>query len=114
MRLAIFTDSFHPSFSGVATNVIEHASGFLHRGHQVLVVAPHVEDDLPARLRGAKVIPTAVSLPYPGRRDKRIGLPTFLPALRALREFGPDVVHLYTERPVGIEGLFCAWRLRVP
>ncbi|MFL5383226.1 MAG: glycosyltransferase [Longimicrobiaceae bacterium] len=114
MRLAIFTDSFHPSFSGVATNVIEHTSGLLRRGHQVLIVAPHLEGELPERLRGATVTSTAVSLPYPGRRDLRIGLPTFLPALRRLREFRPDIVHLYTERPVALEGLFCARRLGVP
>ncbi|MGA6090965.1 glycosyltransferase family 4 protein [Amycolatopsis sulphurea] len=109
MRVAIVTESFLPQVNGVTNSVLRVVEHLVEAAHEVLVVAPGPG---PERYRGAPVV-RIPAFDVPGVHSLPIGLPTRT-VLRALAEFGPDVVHLASPFVVGARGLAAARRLRVP
>lgn len=108
MRIAIVTESFLPHVNGVTNSVCRVLEHLAHRGHEVLVVAPGPgpgdDDD---RLR----LTPGITLPF--YRSFVLGLPT-RQVTAALRDFGPDVVHLASPLMLGTSGIAAARRLDVP
>jgi glycosyltransferase involved in cell wall biosynthesis len=89
MRVALVTESWHPSLDGVVTRLDHTVTDLVRRGHHVLVVAPTTGPAEPsfaqARTRGFVV-------PFIDRR-RRWGLPDPRVA-RVVRDFAPEVVHV--------------------
>lgn len=123
MRIAIFTDSFHPELGGIQDAVAALARGLGRRGHSVLVNAPrassgdYARTDLEEReleLGENVAIRRRFSLPVPSStRQSRLLLPTG----RAAREtvaFDPDVIHTHTFLGSGLEALLAAARTGRP
>lgn len=109
MRVAIVTESFLPVINGVSNSVLRVVEHLLRRGHQVLVIAPGAGPD---HYQGAWVVRLpAVQLPVVDSIP--VGVPTRR-VVTALREFGPDLVHLASPVVVGALGLWAARRLAVP
>lgn len=110
MRVAIVTESFLPVINGVSNSVqrvVEHLARC--GGHQVLVIAPGAGPDT---YRGARVV-RIPALDLPVVDSVPVGVPTGK-VVSALRDFGPDVVHLASPVIVGARGLWAARRLGVP
>ena len=103
------SESFLPQVNGVS-NCVRHVAELLDAaGHEPLVVAPGPGPD---SHRGVRVVRVR-SVGLPGYRSFPVGLPD--PAvLRALAEFGPDVVHLASPIMLGAVGMRAARRLGVP
>jgi phosphatidylinositol alpha 1,6-mannosyltransferase len=114
MRIALITESFPPDVNGVAHSVVRVAEHLTARGHQPLVIAPAP----PSGTRGVSgALPYPVvrvpSLPLPGYRSFRLGLP--VPRLTdALVAHAPDVVHLASPFVLGARGAALADRLGLP
>src|SRR5207248_4459094 len=109
MRVAIVTESFLPVINGVSNSVMRVVEHLVGCGHQVMVIAPGAGAD---SYRGAAVVRVpAVDLPVVDSLP--VGTPTRT-VLTALRDFGPDVVHLASPVIVGACGLWAARRLGVP
>ena len=121
MRIVLTTESYLPYLSGVTVSVDALARGLGAMGHEVLVVGPR-----PAR--GAKI--EAVGSPGPAPRHA--WLPSYQPAIaappayrmpwpnpwasavRAARDFHPDVVHAHSPFVTGILARRLAWGTGVP
>jgi phosphatidylinositol alpha 1,6-mannosyltransferase len=114
MRIAIVTESFTPEVNGVANSVGRVAEHLLRRGHEPLVVAPRPAAGLRA-VAGPLPYPVlrVPSLPLPGYRQVRLGLPTGELAA-TLRAFRPDVIHLASPFVLGAQALPVARSLSVP
>ncbi|MEJ3653786.1 glycosyltransferase family 1 protein [Actinomycetes bacterium KLBMP 9759] len=110
MRVAIVSECFLPVVNGVTNSVMRVVEHLVEAGHQVLVIAPGLEG--PVEYAGAPVVRVpAVDLPVVS------SMPVGVPSRRittALREFGPDVVHLAAPFVVGYRGLAAARRLGIP
>src|SRR5689334_23176265 len=114
MRVAIITESFAPDINGVAHSVLRVAEHLAVRGHQPLVVAPEPASGT-ARVAGPVPYPVirVPSVPMPGYRTFRLGLPSRrLP--EALLRHGTDVVHLASPFFLGARGSAVAQRLELP
>ena len=102
MRIAIFTDAYHPRVSGLVSSIDEFAHGLEARGHTVLIICP----SYPAkRMTGthddARVlrVPSGSAVVDP---EDRLALPwREAEALRRVEAFKPDVVHIQTEFSIG-------------
>lgn len=114
MQLALVTETFPPEINGVAMTLAQVAGGLAARGHAVTVHRPD---------QGSAEIPTThlpyvqvrhPSLPIPGYRFLRFGLPVRGRLLRAWRESRPDLVHVATEGPLGYAALLAAGKLGIP
>lgn len=109
MRVAIVTESFLPSISGVTTSVCRVVEQLRRLGHDVVVIAPRAREAMPATYAGVPVHRIA-SLPV---RQFDVGMPS--PEIeRLLAEFAPDVVHVASPFVIGARGLSAARRLDVP
>jgi 1,2-diacylglycerol 3-alpha-glucosyltransferase len=123
MRIALFTDSFHPELGGIQDSIAASAQALGARGHSVRVHAPRASRadyamcDLPAAeldLGPNVVIRRLPSIPVPSSsQQSRLLVPTGR-AWRALASFRPDVIHTHTFLGAGWEALRSARRLHVP
>jgi phosphatidylinositol alpha 1,6-mannosyltransferase len=114
MRIAIITESFPPDVNGVAHSVLRVAEHLVMRGHEPLVVAPEPAPTAPG-LTGAHPFPVVRvrSLPVPGYRGFRLGLPG-ANLTRAVAAHRPDLVHLASPFVLGAGGAALAERYGVP
>jgi phosphatidylinositol alpha 1,6-mannosyltransferase len=109
MRVAIVTETFLPVINGVSNSVMRVVEHLLRCGHQPLVIAPGAGPD---SYQGAPVV-RVPALDLPVVDSVPVGVPTRT-IVTALRNFGPDVVHLASPVIVGARGLWAARRLGVP
>lgn len=120
MRLAFYTDSFHPELGGIQDSIATLARALGARGHRVLIVAPAAA---PRDYRLAAIAPadpdlgphvTIERLPsvaLPGSTGQsRLALTTGRSS-RRVAAFGPDLVHVHTFLSVGRFGARIARRL---
>ncbi len=123
LRIAMFSDNFHPELSGISDSILTLAGALASGGHRFHLFAPRytgrnyqllglpqAELDLGPAIR----ITRCSSLPYPtGTRQGRLAIPTGL-RWRALRAFRPDLIHVHLPFTMGIEGLVAARALGAP
>ena len=85
MRVAVVSESFLPTISGVTTSVCKVLQELRRTGHEAMVIAP---SGAPASFAGFPVH-TVPALSY---RQFPVGLPNPR-VLRLLADFQPDVLH---------------------
>lgn len=114
MRIAMYTDSFHPFSSGVTTAVVATANMLAAGGHKIFIQAPRPKQPVDLSFLHKNITVHFVRaidvMIYP---DFRLGtnIPLFL---KEIREFEPDIIHVHTPGSVGLEGTLVAKRLKVP
>lgn len=115
MRIALFSDTFAPQINGVANTVKNSARALGELGHQVRVYTISKESGkcLTQKSNDLYTVATLPSLPvlvYPGERFSA----PFGFALRDIRAFQPDIIHVHTPFSVGLEGILSAITRNVP
>ena len=106
MRVALITESFLPTISGVTTSVCRVLDHLAATGHDAMVIAPA---GAPDRYAGFPVhgVPAARYRQFP------VGLPS--PQVhRLLADFAPDVLHAASPFLLGAQGIAAANRQGVP
>ena len=106
MRVAVVSESFLPTISGVTTSVCKVLDELRSRGHDALVIAP---SGAPSSYAGFPVH-TVPALSY---RQFPVGLPNPR-VLTLLNDFQPDVLHAASPFLLGAQGIAAARRLGVP
>lgn len=111
MRVAIFTETYHPFISGVVTHIETLKKGLEACGHKVLIVTLDPKSSRHYVRDGVLYCPA-----IPLKRIYGYGLanPLNLERLRYVKLFGPDIIHIHTEFSMGIFGMFAARRLGLP
>ncbi|MFC6707989.1 glycosyltransferase family 4 protein [Flexivirga alba] len=104
MRIAIVTDSFIPTFTGVTTSVCQVLDRLAATGHQAIVLCP---GPAPSSYRGfpVRTVRGVGGLRLRGRTAE---------LERQLTEFAPDVVHVASLLGLGTRGLTAADHLGIP
>lgn len=106
MRIAVVTDSFIPTFTGVTTTVCQVLDRLAATGHEAIVLCP---GPAPSSYRGFPVR-TVRGVTVGGMRLR--GRTAELE--RHLAEFVPDVVHAASPHGLGTRGLNAADTLAIP
>ena len=108
LRVVMVSNTYLPFIGGVAISVHRLKTGLERLGHEVLVVAPAYDEQHPET--GVVRVPTLL-----GRsRLIRVANPFHRATWRAVRRFGPDVIHLHHPFWLGRAGLHWARRLKIP
>jgi len=106
MRVAVVSESFLPTVSGVTTSVCKVLEHLRRTGHEAIVIAPA---GAPSEYAGFPVF----SVPAVSYRQFPVGMPS--PHVqRLLSDFGPDVVHAASPFLLGAQGIASANRLDIP
>jgi glycosyltransferase involved in cell wall biosynthesis len=112
VRIGFFTETFLPATDGVVTRLRHTIEELAGMGDEMLVIAPKYPDGGPDSYAGARIyrVPGVPFPPYP-----RIKLSFAHPGVgRALRRFGPDLIHAVNPFILGPGGIFYARRLGLP
>ena len=112
MNIGIFTDSYFPQLSGVATSIKTLKDALEKQGHNVFIFTttdPHIK-------KGAVEanIFRFSSVPFISFTDRRVAFRGFFEATKVAREVKLDIVHTQTEFALGMIGKYVAHQLKIP
>ena len=106
MRIDIVTDTFAPDVNGVAMTLGRLCDGLRRKGHLVHVIRTGEGGG-----RGETI---AASLPLPGYKEVRVGLPGPFKLRKRWTKKRPDAIYVATESPLGSSAIKAANALEIP
>lgn len=112
MNIGIFTDTYFPQISGVATSIKTLKDALEKQGHNVFIFTttdPHVQKGAVE----ANVFRFS-SVPFISFTDRRVAFRGFFEATKVAREVKLDIVHAQTEFALGMIGKYVAHQLKIP
>ncbi|UCE81413.1 MAG: glycosyltransferase [Methanobacteriota archaeon] len=109
MKVAMFTDSYHPTVDGAVVSMERQCRGLEARGHEITILAP----DTPSRADGRWQVHYLPSMEFRSYRDYRIVVsPSDM--LEYLRSEEVDIIHCHGLASMAILSLTAARALRLP
>lgn len=112
MNIGIYTDTYFPQISGVATSIKTLKDALEEQGHNVFIFTttdPHMKKGSVE----ANVFRFS-SVPFISFTDRRIAFRGFFEATKVAREVKLDIVHTQTEFALGMIGKYVAHQLKIP
>lgn len=106
MRIDIVTDTFAPDVNGVAMTLGRLCDGLRRKGHLVHVIRTGEA--------GGKGETIAASLPLPGYKEVRVGLPGSFKLRKRWLKRRPDAIYVATESPLGSSAIKTANSMEIP
>lgn len=110
MKIGLFTDSYFPQVSGVATSIKTLKDVLEKKGHEVYIFT--TTD--PKATEPEKDIIRMPSVPFVSFKERRIVVRGMLSAYYIAKELQLDFIHTQTEFGVGILGKIVAHQLKIP
>ena len=111
MRIGLFTDTYFPQVSGVATSIRTLKTELEKLGHTVFIFTTTDKDV--NRYEDWQII-RIPSVPFFAFKDRRIAYRGFSTALEIARQYQLDIIHTQTEFSMGMIGKFVAKNLNIP
>lgn len=111
MRIGLFTDTYFPQVSGVATSIRTLKTELEKLGHTVFIFTTTDKDV--NRYEDWQII-RIPSVPFFAFKDRRIAYRGFSTALEIARQYQLDIIHTQTEFYLGLLGVWIAKELRIP
>ena len=112
MNIGLYTDTYFPQISGVATSIRTLKDALERQGHNVFIFTttdPNVEK--------GTVEPNVFrfsSIPFVSFTDRRIAFRGLFEATKVAKEVNLDIVHTQTEFALGTIGKYVAHQLDIP
>ncbi len=111
MNIALFSDSYLPTKSGIVTVVIQLREQLMKMGHNVVLVVPRTTNDYEEY---SPDIYQSHSLPLGLGTDQFVANPNMHHLIRFLKDKNIDIIHCHSEFGVGKSGLRAARILGIP
>ncbi|HEL1626149.1 TPA: glycosyltransferase family 4 protein [Streptococcus suis] len=111
MRIGLFTDTYFPQVSGVATSIRTLKTELEKLGHTVFIFTTTDEDV--NRYEDWDII-RIPSVPFFAFKDRRVAYAGFTDALKIASRYKLDIIHTHTEFSLGILGKMIAKELDIP
>ena len=112
MNIGLFTDTYFPQVSGVATSIKTLRDELIAQGHHVYIFTttdPQAKHDDVGE--GIYRFP---SIPFVSFKERRIAVRGAFRAVRLAKKFQLDIVHNQTEFALGMMGKLVARELKIP
>lgn len=111
MNIGLFTDTYFPQVSGVATSIKTLRDELIAQGHHVYIFT---SSDPRATDGPEDGIYRFASVPFVSFKDRRIAFTGWFKALRIARKLNLDIVHNQTEFSLGVMGKMVAKEMGIP
>lgn len=98
MRIGLFTDTYFPQVSGVATSIRTLKTQLEKMGHNVFIFTTTDRDV--DRYEDWQII-RIPSVPFFAFKDRRVAYRGFSKALEIAKQYKLDIIHTQTESPWG-------------
>lgn len=112
MNIGLFTDTYFPQVSGVATSIKTLKDALEAQGHQVYIFTS--TDPKVSKNQFESHIYRFSSVPYVGFKDRRLAFRGLIQAVEIAKSVNLDIVHTQTEFSLGLLGKFVARQLKIP
>ncbi|MDV3546698.1 glycosyltransferase family 4 protein [Leuconostoc falkenbergense] len=112
MNIGLFTDTYFPQVSGVATSIKTLKEALEAQGHQVYIFTS--TDPKVPKNKFEPYIYRFSSVPYLGFKDRRLAFRGLIQAVEIAKSVQLDIVHTQTEFSLGLLGKFVARQLKIP
>ena len=113
MRIGLFTDTYFPQVSGVATSIRTLREELEEQGHDVFIFTT-TDRDVDADSVAEHRIIRIPSVPFFAFKDRRVAYRGFSKALSLAKEHRLELIHTHTEFALGFLGLWIARELEIP
>ncbi|MFH2105635.1 MAG: glycosyltransferase [Candidatus Micrarchaeota archaeon] len=110
MKIALFTDTFHPQKNGVVV-FLDQVLNRLSRDHEVLIVAPGLRPGI--EMHGKVKVLWVRSVPFPFYKGYRISAISPRDVEKIIKKEKPDIVHSHAPVVLGVFALLAARRLGI-
>lgn len=110
MKVGIFTDTYYPQVSGVATSILTLKEELEKDGHEVTIFTttdPNV-------IKKEKSIIRFSSIPFLSFKDRRVAIRGKHQALKIAKKLEIDIIHTQTEFSLGMTGKYVAEQMNIP
>lgn len=114
LRLAIVTETYPPEVNGVALSLSRFVEGLSQLNHEIQLVRPRQQNDVPVPSVGQIEEVLTIGLPIPKYPNLKMGLPAKRRLVGQWTMRRPDLVHIVTEGPLGWSALEAARKLKIP
>ena len=111
MRIGLFTDTYFPQVSGVATSIRTLKTELEKQGHAVFIFTTTDKDV--NRYEDWQII-RIPSVPFFAFKDRRFAYRGFTKALEIAKQYKLDIIHTQTEFSLGLLGIWIARELKIP
>lgn len=111
MRIGLFTDTYFPQVSGVATSIRTLKTELENQGHAVFIFTTTDKDV--NRYEDWQII-RIPSVPFFAFKDRRFAYRGFSKALEIAKQYQLDIIHTQTEFSLGLLGIWIARELKIP
>ncbi|MBO7485339.1 MAG: glycosyltransferase [Spirochaetaceae bacterium] len=111
MTIALFSDSYLPTKSGIVTVVVQLREQLIALGHRVILVTVETTDEYAT---DDPDIYRVHSVPLGLGTDQFLGIPVMHPLINYLKSCNIDIIHCHTEFGVAKAGLRAARILKIP
>lgn len=111
MRVGLFTDTYFPQVSGVATSIRTLKEELEKQGHEVYIFT--TTDKNVKRFEDPTII-RLPSVPFISFTDRRVVYRGLISSYRIAKQYKLDLIHTQTEFSVGLLGKMVAAALRIP
>lgn len=112
MNIGLFTDTYYPQVSGVATSISILRETLEEMGHQVYIFTSN--DPNVSKNTYERNIFRFPSFPFTGFPDRRLAYGGAIHAVQIAKELNLDIIHTQTEFSMGLMGKFVAFSLKIP
>lgn len=112
MNIGIFTDTYFPQISGVATSIKTLKEELEKLGHNVYIFT--TTDPLVTKGTNEPNIYRFGSVPFPSFTERRVAVRGLFKAVTIARKLKLDLVHTQTEFSMGYIGKYVAHALKIP
>lgn len=112
MNIGLFTDTYFPQVSGVATSIKTLKEALEAQGHEVYIFTS--TDPKISKNKFESHIYRFSSMPYAGFRDRRLAFRGLIKAVEIAKSLQLDIIHTQTEFSLGLLGKFVARQLKIP
>lgn len=112
MNIGIFTDTYFPQVSGVATSIDTLRAQLEQKGHTVYIFTT-TDPDVEKNIYERNVFRFA-SIPFISFTDRRIAVRGLFQSYQVAKDLNLDIVHTQTEFSMGLIGKFVAKALKIP
>lgn len=111
MRIAFFTDVYHPTINGVVTSIDSYVDELRKLGHEVTIICPKYDDE---RHSEEKDVVRIKSFTFKRYDEYRIALPFSLALESHMRNTVYDIIHVHSPFSIGLAGVAYGHRYKVP
>lgn len=114
MKICLVTETFPPEVNGVSMTLNQLVTRLVAKGHRLHVIRPRQSEN-DGSGKGKDFSEDLVrGIPIPGYDVLKMGLAGRNQLKKNWERFSPDIIHIATEGPLGIQALFSALRHNIP